>query len=101
MPALSKKQTTRPSPPKRRRIQFTYVDPTAENVAVSGDFNQWSETKHRMKRDDDGVWQKIAVLKPGRYEYKFLVDGRWQEDPDNGHRCLNDFGTFNCVLHVS
>lgn len=54
-----------------------------------------------MKKGEDGVWKKILMLPAGRYEYKFRVDGEWIEDPANGHRVLNEFGSFNCVIHVS
>ncbi len=100
MPASRKKSISKTATPKRRRIQFTFPDPGAEKVFLSGDFNQWSQKKHPMKKDDDGIWKKIVMLQPGRYEYKFRVDDHWEEDPANGHRCLNSFGSFNCVLHV-
>ena len=100
-PSRKTPATPRKNPPKRRRVQFVYSGPAAAKVCLSGDFNQWSDTKHPMKQGDDGVWKKIVMLTPGRYEYKFCVDGRWVEDPANGHRCLNTYGSFNCVLHVS
>lgn len=99
--AKSKKTTTAPNTPKRRRIQFLFPDSAAEQVFLVGDFNKWKENSHPMKKGDDGVWKKIVMLQPGRYEYKFRVDDHWEEDPANAHRCLNEFGTFNCVIHVS
>jgi hypothetical protein len=40
------------------------------------------------------------MLFPGRYEYKFLVDGRWQIDPAGKQMCWNCFGTQNNVIEV-
>ena len=37
--------------------------------------------KHPMKKSENGDWQKTAMLPAGRYEYKFLVDGQWWNDP--------------------
>ncbi|MFH1984543.1 MAG: glycogen-binding domain-containing protein [Pseudomonadota bacterium] len=98
--AKSKTAATTPKKPTRRRIQFAFPDPDAGQVFLSGDFNQWSQTMHPMKKGSDGVWKKIVMLQPGRYEYKFRVDDHWAEDPANGRRCLNDFGSFNCVIEV-
>jgi 5'-AMP-activated protein kinase regulatory beta subunit len=54
-----------------------------------------------MKQGKNGVWTKTVMLFPGRYEYKFMVDGQWQNDPGNDQACLNPFGTHNNVIVVS
>jgi 5'-AMP-activated protein kinase regulatory beta subunit len=72
----------------------------AHKVAVTGDFNEWNHASHPMKSDGNGLWQKIMMLPPGQYEYKFLVDGQWRTDPNNPNQRLNGFGTFNNVLRV-
>jgi PAS domain S-box-containing protein len=43
---------------------------------------------------------KTDYLEPGLYEYRFVVDGVWQNDPQCTGRRENDFGTENCVLIV-
>lgn len=85
---------------KKRRIRFSLKAPDADEVILMGDFNQWDVNKHPMRRDDRGVWTKDVVILPGKYEYKFLVDGRWQIDPGNKNICPNCFGTLNNVLEV-
>jgi len=45
-------------------------------------------------------WQKVMMLPPGQYEYKFLVDGQWRTDPNNPRQCTNCYGTNNNILHV-
>ena len=94
------KNTSAKTPPRRRRVLFTLGDQRATEVTVSGDFNQWHRTSHPMKNDGNGTWQKIMLLPPGQYEYKFLVDGQWRTDPNNPTQCLNRFGTHNNVLRV-
>ena len=54
-----------------------------------------------MKRDESGMWKKMLMLTPGRYEYKFLVDGEWRNNPENELLFPNDFGTHNNLLRVS
>jgi hypothetical protein len=54
-----------------------------------------------MKNNDVGIWEKILMLYPGRYEYKFLVDGQWWNDPGNDRVCPNSFGTLNSIVKVS
>ncbi|HAX97470.1 MAG TPA: glycoside hydrolase, partial [Candidatus Atribacteria bacterium] len=47
-----------------------------------------------------GVWSKIILIAPGRYEYKFFVDGEWWNDPHNDQKVYNAFGSLNNVLSV-
>ena len=65
-----------------------------------GDFNDWNPKKHPMQRYENGVWYKNLLLLPGKYEYKFMVDGRWQEDPQNEQICANRYGTYNNVVNL-
>jgi len=64
--------------------EFTYEDPGAASVSVAGGFNNWSATANAMTKDDKGVWRVTMTLEPGKYEYKFVVNGSgWIADPDN------------------
>ena len=85
---------------KRRRILFSIYEPQAHEVAVVGDFNTWDRALHPMKSDGNGLWQKVMLLPPGQYEYKFIVDGQWRIDTNNPNRCPNCFGTVNNILQV-
>jgi 5'-AMP-activated protein kinase regulatory beta subunit len=86
--------------PKWRLIRFALKAPGAEEVSLMGDFNRWNAKTHKMKRAENGVWRKVILLPPGRYEYKFLVDRQWLNDPRNKCRVLNRFGTFNNLLSI-
>ena len=86
---------------KRRRVTLRIEAPYAEKVLLMGDFNQWDEKKHPMKKGKHGMWQKIIMVPAGRYEYRFLVDGQWRNDPSNGQMCANSFGSTNNILEVS
>jgi len=85
---------------KNRRVTFSLEAAEAKEVLLMGDFNDWSPKKHPMRRDENGMWNKAVMLSLGDYEYKFLVDGQWREDPRNNRRCTNCFGTFNNVIRL-
>jgi hypothetical protein len=40
------------------------------------------------------------MLRSGQYEYRFVVDGEWCEDPQATQRVANPHGGFNSVLTV-
>jgi len=53
-----------------------------------------------MRRLKDGSWKKSLKLNPGRYEYRFVVDGHWWTDPENPDRQENPYGQDNSVLVI-
>ena len=65
-------------------IRFTYPAPNAAAVAWAGDFNNWSTTANPLTRDAGGVWSTVIALPAGEHQYKFVVDGQWFADPENG-----------------
>ena len=85
---------------KRKSWTFLLEASNAKEVFLTGDFNDWSQEKHPMRKDKNGTWKKRVMLSPGSYEYKFLVDGQWLEDPRNNSRCPNRFGTNNSVIRL-
>lgn len=87
--------------PKKTRITFSIVLPDAQSVALSGDFNDWNTGSHPMRKNAKGLWSKVVHLAPGRYEYKFMVDGKWLTDPKNSQVAKNPFGTVNNILVVA
>jgi enterochelin esterase-like enzyme len=54
----------------------------AEAVAIYGSFNDWIQTKNYCAKESDG-WVCRIDLTPGKYTYKFLVDGLGLHDPNN------------------
>ena len=72
-----------------KKVVFKLIAPYANSVSVAGDFNNWDVIANSMKKDWKDDWVASMNLKPGRYEYKFHVDGTWQNDP----------GCETCVPH--
>ena len=71
----------------------------AEKVILSGSFNKWDEQLFEMKKTQQG-WYLTLQLKPGEYEYKFIVDGRWFHDEANANKKRNEFDGYNSVVDV-
>ena len=83
------------------KVEFTLEHSGAQVVYLCGDFNEWSPTGLRMiRRSGNGLWEKRLALPPGRYEYKYLVDGVWTTDPKARQEVANAFGSTNSVLEV-
>jgi serine protease AprX len=84
------------------RLMFVFHDDSAQSVSVAGDFNGWSQAATPLQRNESGLWfTEIVVPRAGRFEYKFIIDGRrWIEDPSNGMKAPNDFGGLNSVLVI-
>jgi 1,4-alpha-glucan branching enzyme len=88
------------SKPQTRHHTVTLHAPGAKTVAVTGSFCNWSSEGQPLKHDGHGTWKATLALPPGRYEYRLLVDGRWQDDAECRQRVPNPFGTENCVFEL-
>jgi serine protease AprX len=84
------------------KLVFFYHHDHAERVALAGDFNGWNTNHTRFAKTADGLWRaEIDSPPPGRYHYKFVIDGnRWMDDPSNGLKVPDNYGGFNSVLNV-
>ena len=76
------------------------IHPQANEVCIAGSFNDWHPSVTPMIHLDDGKWVKELDLPPGRYEYRFVVDGRWIDDPAANETVPNPHGGVNAVLLV-
>jgi len=85
----------------KHKITFTYFAPQAGSVFVAGDFTKWEASPISLVKEETGLWKTTVALKPGKYEYRLLVDGQWQNDPECAELHPNEFGSANCVLSVA
>ena len=86
---------------EKRKVTFACNAPEAQEVSLAGNFTNWDQAPVRLKKSKDGSWQTTLALAPGSYEYRLLVDGQWQDDPQCPTRVTNPFGTENCVRTVA
>lgn len=82
------------------RVCLGLTHATAQEVCIAGSFNDWHPSVTPMVRLADGKWAKELALPPGHYEYRFVVDGQWVDDPAATELIPNSFGTANAVLEV-
>ncbi len=93
--------TTKPkSSVKQKKIMFEYYAPEAENVELAASFNGWDPSKTPLKKDKGGKWKRELNLPSGRHEYRFRVDGGWQNDQRPVECIPNPFGSWNCILEI-
>lgn len=98
---VTKKTADKKKPRKTiQSTEFSLYAPDAAKICVAGDFNNWDPETHPMRKFKKGIHTKKIKLKPGRYEYKFIVDGKWQTDPENGNHLISDIGSKNSILRV-
>jgi hypothetical protein len=83
-----------------RVVRFEFLASDAHEVFLVGSFNKWSPRATPLTRTGKVRWVKELSLPPGRYEYRFLVDGQWKEDPKIGDYMPNPVGGFNSVRQV-
>lgn len=87
------------APTAPREADFAINAPSAKEVYLVGDFNHWKiNDDSRLSRHDDGKWEKRVALPPGKYRYKFVVDGEWLLDSRNPEKEQNPFGTFDSIM---
>ncbi|HEX5068356.1 MAG TPA: AAA family ATPase [Myxococcota bacterium] len=93
-----------PGAEARREVVVRFRDLRASDVRIAGDFNGWVPDKGvRSLIETEGtarVWTKILRLPPGRYQYRYVVDGEWREDPENPETANGPVGGRNSVLVV-
>lgn len=79
-------------------VKFSLAEfPFARAVQLIGSFNDWNDIATPMHWKD-GAWTVTLALKPGEYNYKFLVDGVAIPDPKN--KKVNTENNLNSVIEV-
>ena len=85
----------------RSVVTFVLVAPQARTVALAGDFNGWDAAQLPLRLEGSGLWTVDVPLRPGRYLYAFVVDGRrFVADPAAPPAPDDDFGAPTSVLTV-
>jgi chromosome partitioning protein len=87
-----------------REVVVEFRDPGAADVRIAGDFNGWVPDRGVLssshQEGETRVWRKVMRLAPGTYEYRYVVDGEWREDPANPERIPTSLGPPNSLLVV-
>ncbi len=94
-------------------VTFRFFSPSARKVQLGGNWpeNNWLAGQAQSGSFDvglmtespagSGVWVRTEKLQPGRYQYKFVIDGvKWKEDPNNPQWADDGYGGHNSVIDV-
>lgn len=85
--------------------RFTYKPPPdtvpPKKISVAGGFNGWNIDKTPLTGpNESGEYSAEVPLEPGKYGYKFVVDGKWIRDPANPDTEDNGMGDKNSVVTI-
>jgi chromosome partitioning protein len=80
-------------------VLFTIDAPHAQCVQLAGDFNGWNRNGNEME-SSGRIWKKLVPLPPGRYHYRYVVDGGWMTDPLNAELEAMPSGVCDSVVVV-
>jgi hypothetical protein len=81
--------------------QFTYYQKGLQSINVVGEFNDWDSDSTAMTEVSPGVWTVSLRLRPGVYEYQFMLNGKQRVADPTAPQTSNDFGSPNSVVTVS
>jgi len=88
-------------PQSRSGVLFSIRALGAHDVKLAGDFNSWVPDRDVLSlKEEGGVWKKFVFLAPGSYQYKFVIDDEWREDPNNGLVVQDSLGGQSSVVVV-
>lgn len=84
------------------KVTFSVEAKEANTVSVVGDFNNWNPAEGELSKLKSGTFKGVFDLpKEAAYEFKYLIDGEYVNEPDADFFKWNEFaGTENGVLEV-
>jgi len=86
----------------RKSVTFRSRAEPGSKVYLVGTFNAWNTKKHSLRfHPREGAFRITLVLPLGRYEYRLLVNDRWELDPACPDTTPNPFGGLNNVIIVT
>ena len=82
-------------------VTFNFFDPTAEQVSVTGDFEEIHAVTLPMTKQENGLWTVTTKpLNPELYSYSLSVDGQRFIDPANSY-VNRDISTLSNIFIVT
>src|SRR5574344_2470671 len=59
---------------------FTYQgNQDTKKLNLAGNMNEWDPENITLEKGDNNLFSKDLDLPAGKYEYKFIIDGKWME----------------------
>lgn len=66
----------------RKLTNFSCQAKGAKAVFLAGSFNDWNPHAAPMTKKRFGKWTAELELAPGADEYRFVIDGKWSNEPE-------------------
>lgn len=89
------------TPKKEKKVEFRVRGNPGSKVFLAGTFTRWASGRIALNDNGGcGIFKGEVTLSPGTYEYKFIVNDDWIQDPENPKFKLSDLGTINSVVIV-
>ncbi|CAN5274163.1 hypothetical protein BH23BAC1_BH23BAC1_49350 [soil metagenome] len=86
----------------KSKVTFTIpknVGKTAESAYLAGDFNSWDTAALPMKKLKEGSFTATIDLETGKeYQFRYLIDGSWQNDEAADKYVSSGTGDENSVV---
>ena len=84
------------------KVTFTIDAKDATSASVVGDFNNWNQSEGELSKLKNGTFKGVFELnKDGMYEFKYIVDGVYVNDPEADYFIWNEFANAeNGVLEL-
>jgi 1,4-alpha-glucan branching enzyme len=84
------------------KVTFSVVAKEANEASVVGDFNNWNPAEGVLSKLKNGTFKGVFdVNKDASYEFKYLIDGDFVNEPEADSFKWNAFaGNENGVLAV-
>lgn len=84
------------------KVTFSVEAKEANQASVIGDFNNWSVEEGTLSKLKNGTFKATFELdKDATYEFKYVVDGEFINEPEADSFKWNDFASAeNSVLAV-
>lgn len=92
-------------PPTDGTVRVTFelpVEVTAKQIALCGEFNDWSTTDSPMRQLKNGCWRATVSLQQGRrYRFQYFADDeRWINDWAADDYEPNHFGGDDSIVSL-
>jgi len=73
----------------------------ADQVFLTGDFNDWHPHDLPLRQERDGNWRVVLDLPIGHsYEFRYVIDGEWRVDSHADGSSCNSLGLHNSIVHA-
>lgn len=81
-------------------ISLVFKGLAGTDIKIAGDFNNWEPDSGVTTERHDDLLTKTLRVRPGRYQYRLIINGEWRADPTNPCHVTNEFGEINSLLEV-